>query len=662
MNTLFRSSKRIIAGFMRLFAIISIALGFSLSLFAQTLRIDSLEAVLASNRNLSDSIKVQIYCDLSKEYETRDAVRALVCARKALYLADSLGFRFGIGKAHLRMGIVMWMQGFYEESVEYNFKSLTVWNELKDTLNIARALGGIGANYRKLNNYAKAKEYYTQALTLSTRTHDKQGMESMLNNLGVLYFGEDKFDSALVYWQRALEIDVELGDSASIALVSANVAWAFNNQGNQELALRFAEDALRIAQNIGDKRDEALAYHVLAQIYIGLFEYAEAEGYEQDALRLAEEIKSQEIMRWTYESLSLIAERMNRPIDALRYYKEFKEFSDSMHTAETAERTAVLTTQFRDEDRLKEIAQLRANAAQEAKLRNVLIAGVALLFAFLVLAVNRYQYKRRTQDELLRRQEILDVQAREIELANTQFAEQNEQLKLLNEEKNEMLGIVAHDLKNPIGAVRSYAELMTFAEISSQEAKQVGESIITTSNRMLELVNNLLDANAIESGKMKFDMAVFEAGPIVEMLVGEMAEKATAKDIALHYETVGTSSMLVNADESAFTQIIENILSNAVKYSPYGKNVWVRTSADEAMVRIDIQDEGPGFTDEDKEKLFGKFARLSAKPTGGEHSTGLGLSIVKKLVELMHGKVRCESETGRGATFILQFPLSQSST
>jgi signal transduction histidine kinase len=633
----------------------------------QTARADSLEVLLSSNRTLTDSLKVQILCDLSKEYETRDAVRSLVNARKAMLLADSVGFRYGIAKSQLRMGIVMWTQGFYEESVEYNFKALRIWQDLKDTMNIAYSLGGIGANYRKLNNYLKAKDYYTQALTLSSGIGDKKGMESMLNNLGVLYFGEGKFDSALVYWQRALEIDVAERDSASIALVSANVAWAFNNQGNQEVALRFAEQALETAVAINDKRDEALAYHILAQIYLAMFNYPEAERYELRALAIAEELKNQEIMRWAFEMLSLIYERMNRPSDALRFYKEFKDFSDSMYTTETAERTAVLTTQFRDEERLKEIAQLRIGAAQESKLRNVLVMGLAAVIAMLLAVINRYQYQRKTEQELLRRQQILDEQSREIELANTQLGEQNQQLHNLNEERNEILGIVAHDLKNPIGAVRSYAEMMLFNEIPQDEIQRAGESIIQTSNRMLELVNNLLDANAIESGKIQFTPALFDAKPIVEMLVSEMTEKASVKDISLQMTTTNTAPTLVLLDESAFIQVFENILSNAIKYSPFGKRVWVRCGTAESLqnkascVRIEIQDEGPGFTEEDKEKLFGKFARLSARPTGGEHSTGLGLSIVKKLVELMHGTVSCVSEEGKGATFILEFPLATSS-
>ncbi len=628
---------------------------------AQTPRTDSLESLLANRTPVTDSTRIQILCDLSREYESRNAVRALIYARQALLLADSLHFKFGLAKSQLRMGVVLWTQGFYEQSVEYNFKALRIWQDLQDSANIAYALGGIGANYRKMGNYPKAKDYYTQALTLSTKAHDKRGMESMLNNLGVLYFGEGMYDSALVYWQRALEIDVELRDSASIALVSANVAWAFNNKGEQETALQFAEQALRTAESIGDKRDAALACNVLAEIYMARSMYAKAEYYQRNALRLAEEYGGREIMRWSYRMLSEIARRTGNSDEALRYYKDFHALSDSMHTTETAEHTAVLTTQYRDEQRIAEIARLRDEAEQQSHIRNLLIAGVLLLLALFAAGFSRYQYKRRTESELLRQQQILETQAMEIEMANTQLAEQNQQLQDLNEEKNEILGIVAHDLKNPIGAVRSYGEMISLDEISPNEIRSISESIVQTSNRMLELVNNVLNANTIESGKMHLMLTVLEAAPIVEMLVGEYTGKAVEKGITLHFMNLAdAASTQIQVDESAFMQIIENILSNAVKYSPYNKNIWVRINKKERSqqqwVVIEIQDEGPGFTNEDKEKLFGKFARLSARPTGGEHSTGLGLSIVKKLVELMNGTVRCESTPQKGATFILEFP------
>jgi signal transduction histidine kinase len=244
-----------------------------------------------------------------------------------------------------------------------------------------------------------------------------------------------------------------------------------------------------------------------------------------------------------------------------------------------------------------------------------------------------------------------------------------ERLRELNEEKNEFMGIAAHDLRNPLGAIKGYAEMV--AEDGQALAQGAVSNIIDcgrelevnaqrigdTASRMAEMVQNLLDANRIERGEMQLHLAPLDLGAAVAAVVETQRPRAVAKQQTLHWQNeAGPVSVL--ADATVLTQVIENLVSNAVKYSPTGKNIYVRLRRSPEGTRCEVLDEGPGLSAEDQKKLFGKFARLSAKPTGGEHSTGLGLSIVKKMVEAMNGKVWCESELGSGARFIVEFPAS----
>jgi two-component system sensor histidine kinase/response regulator len=250
-----------------------------------------------------------------------------------------------------------------------------------------------------------------------------------------------------------------------------------------------------------------------------------------------------------------------------------------------------------------------------------------------------------------------------------QLRAQNEALQALNTEKNEFLGIAAHDLKNPLSGIRGLAEMLLYSasELDAQEHQEFLTQILTASERMFELVTNLLDVNAFEQEGITLSIVSVDAVSIIRMIVEIYNSRAKAKNISIHF--AAPSEALLRADELALQQVMENIISNAVKYSPHGKNVFVKiaiiepgTSSTETStephqtVQISVQDEGPGLSDDDKSKLFGKFARLSARPTGGEHSTGLGLSIVKKMVEAMNGNVWCESELGQGACFIVELP------
>ncbi len=328
-------------------------------------------------------------------------------------------------------------------------------------------------------------------------------------------------------------------------------------------------------------------------------------------------------------------------------------------------------------------------------------------------------------EEIHRQMEILDAQAVEIELTNTELQHKNLLLEQLNAEKNEFLGIVAHDLKNPLNGIMMSASLIEkyWQQLTLADVTERLQSIQRSAKRMTEIIMQLLDINAIETGNMHLKTEEFDLAPLVQALAHEYTDRAAAKNIRLHVQ-LAVPSAHIFADSNAVMEVLENLISNAIKYSPAERNVWVSMSAvlpvaeqpqgldmavvvtapvldvdldglglapvgagvadishtrtgeqpqhltpqsvqascshlPVASVRLVVRDEGPGLSDDDKAKLFGKFARLSARPTGGESSTGLGLSIVKRMVENMNGVVWCESTLGNGATFAVEFPAVQ---
>jgi two-component system, sensor histidine kinase and response regulator len=234
-----------------------------------------------------------------------------------------------------------------------------------------------------------------------------------------------------------------------------------------------------------------------------------------------------------------------------------------------------------------------------------------------------------------------------------------QRLREMNDEKNEFMGIAAHDLRNPLSAIKGYSEMMIedARALQHRELEENGRRVLDAASRMAEMVQNLLDANRIERGEMTVILAPTELGSILSGVIENQRPRAAAKQQTIHLQKEA-APVTVLVDKTVMVQVLENLLSNAVKYSPLGKNIQVRLDKVAEAIRVAVQDEGPGLSAEDQKKLFGKFARLSAKPTGGEHSTGLGLSIVKKMVEAMNGRVWCESELGRGATFTVEFPTT----
>ncbi|TAE29125.1 MAG: hypothetical protein EAZ92_06905 [Candidatus Kapaibacterium sp.] len=241
-----------------------------------------------------------------------------------------------------------------------------------------------------------------------------------------------------------------------------------------------------------------------------------------------------------------------------------------------------------------------------------------------------------------------------------ELAARNNMLQALNMEKNEFLGIAAHDMKNPLaqmtlsaGMIKRFADRLTPEELYTK-----ADHIEMTAMRMSRIISKLLDINAIETGTMQLQLSGIELAHAVAVVVRDLRPIAERKGIMLieEYEK-NTESLHILADPFALRSIIENIGSNAVKYSPPNTNVHFRLVRNGSFLRLAVADRGQGISKDDMTKLFGKFARLSSKPTAGENSTGLGLSIVKTLTEMLHGKVWCESDIGKGTTFFTEFSI-----
>ena len=243
-------------------------------------------------------------------------------------------------------------------------------------------------------------------------------------------------------------------------------------------------------------------------------------------------------------------------------------------------------------------------------------------------------------------------QRREDEIRN-----KNIQLKELNDLKNKFLGIASHDLRNPLYMIKSFSEVLkdgTLGEVNEKQ-REVSEKIYNASNFMQGLLENLLDISKIESGKIDLNKKLQDFNLTARQQVEMSQLLGEKKNIELHFDPAVLPE--VAYDFSAVTQVMSNLIGNAVKFSPLDSKVLITTEALENCVRFSVHDEGPGLSIEDQKLLFKEFQTLTARPTGGEKSTGLGLAICKKLIHLHGGKVGVSSQLGKGSTFYFTVPF-----
>lgn len=266
-----------------------------------------------------------------------------------------------------------------------------------------------------------------------------------------------------------------------------------------------------------------------------------------------------------------------------------------------------------------------------------------------------------THISLKKATDVINESNKKLQIANENLEAVNTELKNANSMKNRMLSMVAHDLKNPLGGIQGLVSFLISDDRLTKYADIVEslDLMQKSSTSMLDLVKEILDSAALEIGRIQLNTDVVSIEDLVQAAVWQNKPNAEMKDQQLLLTSIDTANnyFMTKADSKRLSQVFDNLISNAIKYSPFSKPIEVTIESFETSIKVSVADHGPGVSDEDKEKMFGYFQRLSAQPTGGESSSGIGLSIVKQIVELHKGNVWVESELGKGSTFIVTLPV-----
>ncbi|MDJ1491591.1 ATP-binding protein [Cytophagaceae bacterium DM2B3-1] len=307
----------------------------------------------------------------------------------------------------------------------------------------------------------------------------------------------------------------------------------------------------------------------------------------------------------------------NNPLVILleKYKRDNQDILDAKNEADR--QLSIITSQFR--------------ASKFVVVLLLLLVGIAVFFA-----LSNNKKKKKLQE------------------ASQTLEEERRRLEVVNEELKTLMGIVAHDLKAPLNKVVGLTQLLPLVGSLNEEQTKCMHMINQVAFDGRQFIENLLDLKAIEEQSRRLKIEPLEVMQWFSRSIIGYEQTAKKKNIELKLES-NTSEGYVSVDKSAFGQIVDNLVSNAIKFSPADKNVLISVEVGYSLVSIAVKDEGPGISEEDQQKMFRKFQRLSARPTAGEHSSGLGLSIVKRLVEHMNGEIHLDSRLGEGSTFTVYF-------
>jgi signal transduction histidine kinase len=256
-----------------------------------------------------------------------------------------------------------------------------------------------------------------------------------------------------------------------------------------------------------------------------------------------------------------------------------------------------------------------------------------------------------------------DVTRAKVKTLLTLFSQQkemeelNKRLQQLNEEKNYMLGVASHDLRNPIGNIINLAGFIEneSTDSLSPQHREYLEIIQRSGKELIQLINDLLDISQLESGKRNLEVKDIHLQDLFEIVIAENKAHADRKNIELHY-SISEESLKLSADYLQMKQVLNNLVSNAIKFSHTGKSVELIANLKDENIHISVIDQGQGIPANELNLLFKPFITSSVRSTGGEKSTGLGLVITKKLIEQHGGALSVDSEQGKGSVFTIVMP------
>jgi signal transduction histidine kinase/Tfp pilus assembly protein PilF len=566
---------------------------------------------------------------------------------KAHAIALTLDDPYLIADGLNNIGTTYQNQGNLIQAANYYTRALAIAEEKNNPKQLALAYNNLGFVYKMQKHYDQALEHFKKSLNLRLLLNDSLGVAGCYNNIGMIHMSQEEFTEAKHWYAKSLAFLNETRHIRELSMLYNNLGVTYENEGNLEEGRRYYFKSIDYKTRLNDERGLASTYGNMADNYLEDKNPKEAIRYATMSMALASKTSSLEYAITATKILAHAYEDLGDFKNAFYHHVQHKKFQDSLFNESKSRQIAELAAKYESEKKERENASLKISASlQKSKLnkQQLIIAGIAGTLGIVLLTLTFFyqQYKRSKALAL-----ALEKQKMHAENTNTQLHE-------VLMEKNNVLNIMAHDLRSPMNKVLGLTHIIkSEGPLNDQQALCL-KMISDVADQGRRIINDLLLVNREGAVPLKF--SVFNVNHFLQEMVQQYVAEAHRKTIDLRLKLPG-DEISISSDRNALFRILDNLISNAIKFSPHERSVTVQAEVVEQRIRLSIADEGPGFTEADRQNLFLKFKRLSAQPTGGESSTGLGLAIVKNLVDLLGGEISLQTKAGAGSTFILSFPV-----
>lgn len=630
---------------------------FFLTLFneahASNHKIDSLKAEIHtfSSLSLSDSTMGSIHYEFAMEYFHVDSLeQALTQAQKALKFTPSntnLAFQINnsMGDFHLK-------RNDYVKSLQSFKKALEIATYLEDNSKIGVVHYNLHVHYDKTNQPKLALQHLNDSYDLIKETQDTLKTINLLNSLAGYNLEERNLGLSQSQFEEALQLALEQDDSSTVSICYTNYADYFLISGDTIQAIKMLNRAYRIDSEIGSIEDRIISAYNIATIFRLQNKLDSAESFylesyehsiESEALSYQKIINST-LFRLYYQmekidSLPVIFSHYKQITDSIFSKNELKKYADTQNEIALIEK----------ESELKIVEVVQKENRQKLLMLSMFAAILGIVLIGLFIARNDLDKRQQELQELYTQTEN---QKNEIENQKNQLEVTNKTLEQNAIGKDRIMSLLAHDLRTPLSSVNSLNQLIeTSGEINEKQIEY-----LQTSNKIihggLDLISDILDIYKLENLD-DFELETINISALLNNSIEKVKPNALVKNqtIITDFE----SNIEFKTNREMLQSAVDNILSNAVKYSSTEKKIFVAANHTENNLTISIKDEGLGFSPKEKEVLFDRFNKFTRSTIQSESSTGLGLFLVKGFVEKLNGTITVDTLKDKGTTFTLVF-------
>jgi len=600
---------------------------------SQTKEIDSLEYELG--KDLDDITRVRLLGEIAWKCRNQDLYLASDYCLAGLKLAEEINDLRGVADLSRKYGVILRVEGDLVNAYPYLAKSLEISQELGIKQITASAYNSLANLRNDLELYEQALEDYLKAAEIYEEISDSARLSSVYLNIGTIFEGQKKYEEALNYTNRTLEIIKDKNISNLLIPTFLNLGHLYELLSDTARALDSYKKSLGHCQTHGSKADSVDVYFYFGRFFNRLENLEKAEHFLIPGNKLALEIGNMQSLRDYSFQLSNYYEKIGDSNNALLFLHTYNTLNDSIKKDITAQSITLLEAERYYEAETKE----QEERLRKSKFRSLFyIISLGLTIVFASLLYRNYRMKQK---------------------ANRLLAE-------MDELKSRLFSNISHEFRTPLTLILGPLEQMMELEKDKKPSKKTIQMMQRNANRLLDLVNQMLDLSKVDAGSMKLELVEEEIFKALRVMILSFASLAEKKKIDYTFD-LPVRKLVTWFDPDKLEKIVNNLLSNAFKFTPEKGKVKIEVRIempDSSQLKLNrlfitIEDSGKGIPKEELDHIFDRFYQAEGAAEIETVGTGIGLALTKELVEVMHGEISVESQERKGTKFSLELPVGK---